>query len=72
MEKSSEPAYTVDNARFDLVNSKYAICTICNVLMNLVVLEPKLVKEDDLFFTLLKFIMGSLPSLTNSGKDDCL
>ena len=38
--------------------------TICNVLMNLTVLEPDFVQRSPIFFHILKFIMNSLPTLT--------
>ena len=40
-----------------MVNSKYAMTTICNILMNLVVLENKVVEVAHIFYHLLKFIM---------------
>ena len=33
--------FYLDNAKFEMVNSKYAMTTICNILMNLIVLETK-------------------------------
>ena len=64
----AEPFYIIDNAKFEMVNSKYAMTTICNILMNLVVLENKFVEEAHIFFHLLKFIMNTLPSLENNGE----
>jgi len=64
----AEPFYMIDNAKFEMVNSKYAMTTICNILMNLVVLENKFVEEAHIFFHLLKFIMNTLPSLENNGE----
>jgi hypothetical protein len=58
----------IDNSRFEMVNSKYAMTSICNILMNLTVLEPQFVEESPIFFQLLKFIMNSLPTLVNDGK----
>jgi len=63
----AEPFYMIDNAKFEMINSKYAMTTICNILMNLVVLENKFVEEAHIFFHLLKFIMNTLPSLENNG-----
>ena len=54
----------IDNSKFEMVNSKYAMTTICNVLMNLTVLEPDFVKASPIFFHILKFIMNSLPTLS--------
>merc|ERR1712142_358016 len=64
----AEPFYIIDNAKFEMVNSKYAMTTICNILMNLVVLENKFVEEAHIFYHLLKFIMNTLPSLENNGE----
>jgi len=64
----AEPFYLIDNAKFEMVNSKYAMTTICNILMNLVVLENNFVEEAHIFFHLLKFIMNTLPSLENNGE----
>ena len=64
----AEPFYIIDNAKFEMVNSKYAMTTICNILMNLVVLENKVVEEAHIFYHLLKFIMNTLPSLENNGE----
>ena len=58
----------IDNSKFEMVNSRYAMTTICNVLMNITVLEPQYVNETPIFFHILKFIMNSLPTLDNNGK----
>jgi len=60
----AEPSFMIDNSKFEMVNSKYAMTTICNVLMNLTVLEPDFVKASPIFFHILKFIMNSLPTLS--------
>ena len=67
----AEPFYIIDNAKFEMVNSKYAMTTICNILMNLVVLENKVVEDAHIFYHLLKFIMNTLPSLENNGEVSC-
>ena len=64
----TEPKFMRDCSTFEMTNSKFAMVTICNVLMNVTVLEPGFVEETQLFFNLLKFIMNSLPTLENSGK----
>ena len=58
----------IDNSKFEMVNSRYAMTTICNVLMNITVLEPQYVNDTPIFFHILKFIMNSLPTLDNNGK----
>lgn len=64
----AEPFYMIDNAKFEMVNSKFAMTTICNILINLVVLEAEFVDEAHIFFHLLKFIMNTLPTLKNDGE----
>lgn len=63
----AEPIYMIDNARFDMVNSKYALTSICNIFMNITVLEPKFVDKNSIFLHLFKFVMNVLPKLQNSG-----
>jgi len=64
----SEPLLMIDTSRFEMVNSKFAMTSISNILMNLIVLEPDFVEESVIFFHILKFIMNSLPLLVNDGK----
>jgi hypothetical protein len=47
----------------EMKDSRSAMVSICNVLMNITVLEAKLVEESTTFVTLLKFIFDSLPEL---------
>lgn len=44
-------------------DSRTAMISICNVFMNITVLEAKLVEDSALFNTLLKFIFENLPEL---------
>lgn len=44
-------------------DSRTAMVSVCNVLMNITVLEPKLVEESPTFVSLLKFIFSNLPEL---------
>ncbi|XP_043484690.1 neurochondrin homolog [Leptopilina heterotoma] len=44
-------------------DSRAAMVSICNVLMNITVLEAKLVEESTTFVSLLKFIFTNLPEL---------
>ena len=62
----AEPLFMIDNSKFEMVNSRYAMTTICNVLMNLTVLEPQFVNQTPIFFHILKFIMNSLPTLDSN------
>merc|ERR1712211_117379 len=69
LEEQAEAEDDADVAEpFYMINSKYAMTTICNILMNLVVLENKFVEEAHIFFHLLKFIMNTLPSSENNGE----
>ncbi|XP_012164176.1 neurochondrin homolog [Bombus terrestris] len=44
-------------------DSRVAMVSVCNVLMNITVLEAKLVEESPTFISLLKFIFNNLPEL---------
>ena len=47
----------------------YALVTACNVLMNVVVLEPQLIQsKDSAADRTFKFIVKNLPNLTNAGE----
>lgn len=47
----------------DMKDSRVAMISCCNILMNLTVLEPKYVEESAVFNNLLKFIFENLPEL---------
>lgn len=47
----------------DMKESRTAMVSLCNVLMNITVLEAKLVEESPTFVSLLKFIYNNLPEL---------
>ncbi|XP_029171157.1 neurochondrin homolog [Nylanderia fulva] len=47
----------------EMKDSRTAMVSICNVLMNITVLESKLVEESPTFISLLKFIYNNLPEL---------
>ena len=47
----------------EMQDSRAAMVSVCNVLMNITVLEAKLVEESPTFVNLLKFIFDSLPEL---------
>ncbi|XP_075223750.1 neurochondrin [Lycorma delicatula] len=49
----------------DMKDSRAAMISICNIFMNITVLESKLVEESSLFASLLKFIFNNLPELKN-------
>jgi len=49
----------------DMKDSRAAMISICNIFMNLSVLEPTVAAESPLFATLLKFILSNLPELKN-------
>ncbi len=50
----------------DMKDSRTAIVSACNILMNITVLEPKFVEESETFNNLLKFIFNSLPELKDT------
>ncbi|EDS31631.1 conserved hypothetical protein [Culex quinquefasciatus] len=47
----------------DMKDSRTAIVSLCNIFMNLTVLEPKIVDESEVFAQLLRFIFENLPEL---------
>lgn len=47
----------------EMKDSRSAMVSVCNVLMNITVLETKLVEESSTFISLLKFIYNNLPEL---------
>ncbi|XP_012269642.1 neurochondrin homolog [Athalia rosae] len=47
----------------EMKDSRAAMVSVCNVLMNITVLEAKLVEESTTFVSLLKFIFTNLPEL---------
>ncbi|XP_076765035.1 neurochondrin [Xylocopa sonorina] len=59
-EKEEELEFHVTEAMKD---SRTAMVSVCNVLMNITVLEAKLVEESPTFISLLKFIFNNLPEL---------
>ncbi|XP_023246483.1 neurochondrin homolog isoform X2 [Copidosoma floridanum] len=59
-----EPARELEPHQLEeMEDSRTAMISICNVLMNISVLEAKLVEESATFVNLLKFIFDSLPEL---------
>ncbi|KAJ9591578.1 hypothetical protein L9F63_001932 [Diploptera punctata] len=50
----------------DMKDSRAAMISICNIFMNITVLEAKMVEESALFATLLKFIFNNVPELKNT------
>jgi len=53
----------------DMNDSRTAMVSICNIFMNVTVLEAKMVEESTLFATLLKFIFNNLPELKNTPEN---
>lgn len=47
----------------DMKDARAAIVSLCNILMNLTVLEPKIVESSELFYKLQEFIFENLPLL---------
>lgn len=48
-----------------MVDSRAAMISLCNIFMNITVLEAKLVEENMLFASLTKFVFTNLPELKN-------
>ncbi len=53
----------------DMKDSRTAMISLCNIFMNLTVLEAKLVEENLLFAALTKFIFNNLPELKNTPEN---
>lgn len=53
----------------DMKDSRAAMISLCNIFMNITVLEAKLVEESTVFSTLLKFIFSNLPELRNQPEN---
>lgn len=61
-----EPELELDPKMLEeMKDSRAAMVSICNIFMNVTVLEAKMVEESMLFATLLKFIFNNLPELKN-------
>lgn len=50
----------------EMKEARSAIVALCNILMNLTVLEPKLAEESPLFANLMKFVVENLPELKDT------
>ncbi|XP_022206552.2 neurochondrin homolog [Nilaparvata lugens] len=53
----------------DMKDSRAAMISICNIFMNITVLEPKMVEESSTFATILKFLFNNLPDLKNIAEN---
>lgn len=53
----------------EMKDSRAAMVSICNVLMNITVLEAKLVEQSPTFISLLKFIFNNLPELKQTSDN---
>lgn len=59
-----EPDVELDpKVQEEMKDSRAAMISICNIFMNITVLEAKMVEESTLFATLLKFLFNNLPEL---------
>ncbi|XP_053682702.1 neurochondrin homolog [Sabethes cyaneus] len=50
----------------EMKDSRTAIVSLCNIFMNITVLEPKLVEESTVFAQMLRFIFDNLPELKDT------
>lgn len=53
----------------EMKDSRTAIVSLCNIFMNITVLEPKLVEESALFAQMLRFIFENLPELKDTPEN---
>ncbi|KAL0270023.1 UNVERIFIED_CONTAM: hypothetical protein PYX00_007568 [Menopon gallinae] len=68
MKSLPEPEYTPKQLE-DMKDSRAAMISLCNIFMNITVLEAKLVEESQVFANLLKFIFSNQPELKNQQEN---
>uniref|UniRef100_A0A0A9WSD3 Neurochondrin n=1 Tax=Lygus hesperus TaxID=30085 RepID=A0A0A9WSD3_LYGHE len=68
MTKRTEPELPPGMAEA-MKDSRAALVSMCNIFMNIIVLEPKLVENSDPFYSLLKFILNNLTDLKRSEEN---
>lgn len=67
LKRMNEPAPELTTHQLEeMKDSRTAIISLCNIFMNLTVLEPKVVDESSLFEQLLRFIFENLPELKDN------
>uniref|UniRef100_A0A336MNV8 CSON002570 protein n=1 Tax=Culicoides sonorensis TaxID=179676 RepID=A0A336MNV8_CULSO len=70
LKRMNEPPPELTPEQLDeMKDSRAAIVSLCNIFMNITVLEPKLVDESDCFANLLRFIFNNLPELKNTSDN---
>lgn len=70
LKRMNEPAPELTPEQLEeMKDSRAAIVSLCNIFMNVTVLEPKLIDESDCFANLLRFIFNNLPELKNSSDN---
>jgi len=68
--RMNEPDPELSPVQLELMkDSRAAIVSACNILMNITVLEPKAVEESDTFNNLLKFIFNNLPEFKDTPEN---
>lgn len=66
LKAKKEPVPELPASLIDEMNeSKAAMVSMCNIFMNIIVLEPKLAENSPVFAALLKFILNNLTELKN-------
>lgn len=64
LKRMNEPDPVPTEKQLDeMKDARSAIVTLCNILMNLTVLEPKIVEDSEVFFKLQEFVFENLPLL---------
>lgn len=53
----------------EMKDSRAAVVSLCNIFMNLTVLEPKMSEESEFFGNIHKFILNNLPELKNTPEN---
>lgn len=64
LKRMNEPDPVPTEKQLDeMKDARSAIVTLCNILMNLTVLEPKIVEDSEVFYKLQEFVFENLPLL---------
>ncbi|XP_058812136.1 neurochondrin homolog [Topomyia yanbarensis] len=67
LKRMNEPDPEMTQQQLDeMKDSRTAIVSLCNIFMNITVLEPKLVEESAVFAQMLRFIFDNLPELKDT------
>jgi hypothetical protein len=70
LKRMNEPDPELSQYQLDAMkDSRTAIVSACNILMNVTVLEPKFVEDSETFNNMLKFIFNNLPEFKDTPEN---